>query len=117
MPMLGVLQNRGLRVALLTDGRLSGASGKVLSALHVTPEAKEGGAIARLRDGDVITIDAPGGRLDVAVDPAELARRMPAVSNQPSAEEGLGRELFAGFRADVGRADDGAAIFWGASGG
>ncbi len=117
MPMLGVLQNRGLRVALLTDGRLSGASGKVLSALHVTPEAKEGGVIARLRDGDVITIDAPGGRLDVAVDPAELARRMPAVSNQPSAEEGLGRELFAGFRADVGRADDGAAIFWGASGG
>lgn len=112
MPALGVLQNRGLRVALLTDGRLSGASGKVLSALHVTPEAKEGGAIARLRDGDVITIDAAGGRLDVAVDPAELACRMPAVPNQPSAEEGLGRELFAGFRAGVGRADEGAGVFW-----
>jgi phosphogluconate dehydratase len=117
MPLLGVLQNRGLRVALLTDGRLSGASGKVLSALHVTPEAKEGGAIARLRDGDVITIDSIAGRLDVAVDPAEFARRMPAVSNQPSAEEGLGRELFAGFRAHVGRADDGAALFWGSAAG
>jgi phosphogluconate dehydratase len=111
MPMLGVLQNRGLRVALLTDGRLSGASGKVLSALHVTPEAREGGAIARLRDGDVITIDSVAGRLDVAVDAREFAARLPAVSNQPSAEAGLGRELFAGFRAGVGRADDGASIF------
>ncbi len=106
------MQNRGLKVALLTDGRLSGASGKVLSALHVTPEAKEGGAIARLRDGDIITIDSVAGRLDVAVEAAELARRMPAVSNQPSAEDGLGRELFAGFRAEVGRADEGAGIFW-----
>ncbi|MCA3644173.1 MAG: dihydroxy-acid dehydratase, partial [Methylobacterium sp.] len=113
MPMLGVLQNRGLKVALLTDGRLSGASGKVLSALHLTPEAQEGGPIARLRDGDVITIDSIGGRLEVEMDNAEFARRMPAVSNQPSAGEGLGRELFAGFRAGIGRADEGAAIFWG----
>jgi phosphogluconate dehydratase len=112
MPALGVLENRGLRVALLTDGRLSGASGKVLSALHVTPEAKEGGPIARLRDGDVITIDSASGRLDVAVDPRKLASRMPAIPNSLEAEAGLGREMFAGFRAGVGRADEGAAIFW-----
>lgn len=113
MPMLGVLQNRGLKIALLTDGRLSGASGKVLSALHLTPEAQEGGPIARLRDGDVITIDSVGGRLEAEMDEAEFARRRPAVSVQPSAGEGLGRELFAGFRAGIGRADEGAAIFWG----
>lgn len=112
MPALGVLESRGLRVALLTDGRLSGASGKVLSALHVTPEAKEGGPISKLRDGDVITIDPATGRLDVAVDPREMASRMPAIPNSLDAEEGLGREMFSGFRASVGRADDGAAIFW-----
>jgi phosphogluconate dehydratase len=112
MPALGVLESRGLRVALLTDGRLSGASGKVLSALHVTPEAKEGGPIAKLRDGDIITIDSASGRLDVAVDPREMASRMPAIPNNLEAEEGLGREMFAGFRASVGRADEGAAIFW-----
>ncbi|MGL5447223.1 MAG: phosphogluconate dehydratase [Rhabdaerophilum sp.] len=112
MPALGVLENRGLRVALLTDGRLSGASGKVLSALHVTPEAKEGGPISKLRDGDIITIDSAGGHLDVAVDPREMAQRMPAIPNNLDVEEGLGREMFAGFRAVVGRADEGAAIFW-----
>lgn len=112
MPAMGVLESRGLRVALLTDGRLSGASGKVLSALHVTPEAKEGGPISKLRDGDVITIDSATGRLDVAVDPREMASRMPAIPNNLDAEEGLGREMFSGFRASVGRADEGAAIFW-----
>ena len=112
MPALGVLQNRGLKVALLTDGRLSGASGKVLSALHVTPEAKEGGPISRLRDGDIVTIDSVTGRLDIEVDPRELADRMPVIPNVPEAEFGLGRELFAGFRSFAGRADAGAAIFW-----
>jgi phosphogluconate dehydratase len=112
MPALGVLEKRGLRVALLTDGRLSGASGKVLGALHVTPEAKEGGPIAKLRDGDVITIDAITGRMDIEGDPREFAGRMPVISTDQQSEEGLGRELFAGFRARVGRADDGAGIFW-----
>lgn len=112
MPALGVLESRGLRVALLTDGRLSGASGKVLSALHVTPEAKEGGPISRLRDGDMITIDSQAGLLDVAVDPREMSQRMPVIPNNLDAEEGLGREMFANFRARVGRADDGASVFW-----
>ena len=66
-PTLGVLQDRGHRVALLTDGRMSGASGKVPAAIHVTPEAADGGAIARLRDGDIIRLDAPRGRLNVVV--------------------------------------------------
>ncbi len=67
MPPLGVLQDRGHRVALVTDGRLSGASGKVPSAIHVTPEAAAGGAIGKIRNGDVIRLDAPAGRLDVLV--------------------------------------------------
>ncbi|MBN8533072.1 MAG: phosphogluconate dehydratase [Rhizobiales bacterium] len=112
MPALGVLESRGLRVALLSDGRLSGASGKVLSALHVTPEAKEGGPISKLRDGDIITIDSAEGRLEVAVDPREMAARMPAIPNHLDAEEGLGREMFAGFRGAVCRADEGASVFW-----
>jgi phosphogluconate dehydratase len=91
---------------------LSGASGKVLSALHVTPEARDGGLIARLRDGDVITIDAAAGRLDVAVEPAVLAERPVAPSNATPSDRGIGRELFAPFRASVGPADRGAAVFW-----
>ena len=67
MPPLGVLQDRGRRVALVTDGRLSGASGKVPSAIHVTPEAAAGGAIAKIRDGDIIRLDAANGRLEVNV--------------------------------------------------
>ncbi|KAA2237570.1 phosphogluconate dehydratase [Salinarimonas soli] len=112
MPALGLMQNRGLRVALLTDGRLSGASGKVLSALHVTPEARDGGLIARLRDGDVITIDANAGRLDVAVEPAVLAERPVPAPNATPGDRGIGRELFAPFRSSVGPADRGAAVFW-----
>lgn len=113
MPALGVLQGRGLRVALLTDGRLSGASGKVLSALHVTPEALAGGPIARLRDGDPITIDCVTGALDIAVDEQEWEARLPSLSNRASTPLGLGRDLFAGFRAEVGAADLGASVFWG----
>jgi phosphogluconate dehydratase len=113
MPALGVLQGRGLRVALLTDGRLSGASGKVLSALHVTPEALAGGPIARLRDGDPITIDSVTGALDIAVDEQEWEARLPSLSNRASTPLGLGRDLFAGFRAEVGAADLGASVFWG----
>jgi phosphogluconate dehydratase len=102
-----------LRVALLTDGRLSGASGKVLSALHVTPEALAGGPIARLRDGDPITIDSVTGALDIAVDEQEWEARLPSLSNRASTPLGLGRDLFAGFRAEVGAADLGASVFWG----
>jgi len=111
MPPLGVLQDRGLRVALVTDGRLSGASGKVPAAIHVTPEAAEGGPIALLRDGDVVRVDAVAGRLDVLVDPAEWAERTPAATDLAPRRVGVGRELFGSFRANVARADAGATIF------
>ncbi len=111
MPPLGVLQDRGHRVALVTDGRLSGASGKVPSAIHVTPEAAAGGAIGKIRNGDVIRLDAPAGRLDVLVDPDVWARRGHAEADLTRSHVGMGRELFAAFRGQVGAADEGAAIF------
>ncbi len=111
MPPLGVLQDRGHRVALVTDGRMSGASGKVPSAIHVTPEAAAGGAIAKIRDGDVIRLDARAGRLDVKVEPEAWAQRTPVKVDLSAAHAGTGRELFGAFRAAVGAADQGAAIF------
>jgi phosphogluconate dehydratase len=113
MPPLGVLQDRGYKVALVTDGRLSGASGKVPSAIHVTPEAADGGAIAKIQDGDVIRVDGITGRLTVLVDPAEWAARAPEVVDLTGNHFGTGRELFGAFRAAVGRADAGASIFAG----
>lgn len=87
MPPLGVLQDRGRRVALVTDGRLSGASGKVAAAIHVTPEAVDGGGIAKIRDGDIIRVDAVEGRLEVKVDPAEWAARPPAQADLSSSQK------------------------------
>jgi phosphogluconate dehydratase len=111
MPPLGVLQDRGHRVALVTDGRLSGASGKVPSAIHVTPEAAAGGAIAKIRNGDVIRLDAPAGRLDVLVADDVWGQRPHAEADLTGSHIGVGRELFAVFRGAVGSADEGAAIF------
>ena len=111
MPPLSVLRDRGHDVALVTDGRLSGASGKIPAAIHVTPEALDGGGIARVRDGDVIRVDPDNGRLDIKVDPAEWAARAPAEADLADNEFGVGRELFGVFRAAVGRADAGAAVF------
>jgi phosphogluconate dehydratase len=111
MPPLGVLQDRGYRVALVTDGRLSGASGKVPAALHVTPEASDGGSLAKVRDGDIIRVDAVEGRLDVNVDQAEWATRAPAEADLEASHAGVGRELFGAFRAAVGHADTGASVF------
>jgi len=111
MPPLGVLQDRGFKVALVTDGRLSGASGKVPAAIHVTPEAADGGAIALIRDGDIVRLDAVAGTLTVLVDPAEWAARTPATCDLASSHVGVGRELFTAFRASVGTADTGASIF------
>jgi phosphogluconate dehydratase len=110
-PALGVLQDRGQRVAIVTDGRMSGASGKVPAAIHVTPEAAAGGPLARVRDGDIITLDADAGLLTID-QAAELPHR-PATGRAPSAEEwtGTGRELFQSFRAAVGAADAGASVF------
>ena len=98
MPPLGVLQDRGYKVALVTDGRLSGASGKVPSAIHVTPEAAAGGAIGKIRNGDVVRLDAPQGRLEVLVDDEAWARRGHAEVDLSRSHVGMGRELFASFR-------------------
>jgi phosphogluconate dehydratase len=111
MPPLTVLQERGHRVALVTDGRLSGASGKVPAALHVTPEAVDGGPIALLRDGDLVRLDAVTGRLEALVEPAVWAARTVAVADLAPSHEGVGRELFAPFRSAAGTADRGASIF------
>jgi len=109
--VLGVLQDRGRRVALVTDGRMSGASGKVPAAIHVTPEAVDGGAIGKVRDGDLIRLDAEAGLLEVLVPPSELNARPEPVPDLRGNEVGMGRELFAGFRRMVGRADEGASVF------
>lgn len=111
-PALGVLQDRGQKVAIVTDGRMSGASGKVPAAIHVTPEASLGGPLSRVVEGDLITLDADNGRLDLHVDPAELQSR-PITGRAPQGPEwaGTGRELFAAFRATVGSADTGASVF------
>ena len=98
-------------MALVTDGRMSGASGKVPAAIHVTPEAVEGGAIAKIRDGDIIRLDAPAGRLDVLVADDVWAQRPHAEADLSESHVGMGRELFGVFRGAVSSADEGAAIF------
>jgi phosphogluconate dehydratase len=107
-PPLSSLQAKGFAVGLVTDGRMSGASGKIPAAIHVTPEAKDGGAIARVQDGDVICIDAEHGVLEAQVETEVLMSR-PAAIHDP-ADHGMGRELFAAFRALVGQADTGASV-------
>ncbi len=109
--VLGVLQDRGHKVALVTDGRMSGASGKVPAAIHVTPEALEGGPLGRLHDGDLIRLDADAGTLQVLVPDEELAGRPLGTPDLSANEQGFGRELFAGFRELAGRADQGASVF------
>ena len=110
-PPLAVLQGQGFRVALVTDGRMSGASGTVPAAIHVSPEAADGGPLARVRDGDVIRLDAAAGRLEVLVPDAEwLAREVAVMPEQLRAANGLGmgRELFAGMRRSTLTAEQGA---------
>lgn len=106
-PLLGLLQNQGRRVALVTDGRLSGASGKFPAAIHMTPEASRGGPLARVREGDIIRMDGEAGTLEVLVDAAEWAARELAPNTAPAAHD-LGRNLFAMNRRLVGPADQGA---------
>lgn len=107
-PTLAVLQDRGLKVALVTDGRMSGASGKVPSAIHVCPEAADDGPIARVRDGDIIRLDATTGVIEVKG--VDLSTREAAVADLTGNGTGVGRELFAAFRANVGMATDGAGV-------
>jgi phosphogluconate dehydratase len=109
-PTLGVLQDRGHRVALLTDGRMSGASGKVPAAIHVTPEAANGGPIAKIRDGDMIRLDAPHGHLHALVDEGAFVLRKPANIDLSANEHGIGRELFRMFRANAQSAEMGAGV-------
>ena len=107
-PTLSVLQDRGLKVALVTDGRMSGASGKVPAAIHVAPEAAAGGPLAKLRDGDIVRLDAVAGTLTVLAQ--DFAARTPVTVDLSANEFGIGRELFAAFRRHVGSADSGAAL-------
>ena len=107
-PVLGVLQDKGFKVALVTDGRMSGASGKVPAAIHITPESLCGGTLALVKDGDVIKLDADNGDLMLLVDEAELKQRIPLIPDLGANQFGNGRELFSIFRDNVGPVEDGA---------
>jgi len=108
-PPLGVLQDKGFKVALVTDGRMSGASGKIPAAIHLSPEAEAGGAIAKVMDGDIIRLDAEKGALDIKVDPAAFNARKPARADLSAVQRGYGRELFSIFRANATPAEEGAS--------
>jgi phosphogluconate dehydratase len=110
MPLLGALQDRGFAVALVTDGRMSGASGKVLAAIHVTPEAAEGGPLAKVRNGDIIRVDGANGVLDV-VAPSDWRERAPAQLDLAANARGIGRELFSLFRINACSAEHGGTAF------
>jgi phosphogluconate dehydratase len=110
-PALGVLQDRGFRVALVTDGRMSGASGKIPAAIHLTPEALDNGPIGLIQDGDMIELDAETGKLELLVSEEELQTRQHAQVDLSANHYGMGRELFAPFRATVGLAEEGATVF------
>lgn len=110
-PILGILQDAGHRVALVTDGRMSGASGKVPAAIHVTPECSAGGPLAKVRDGDLIRLDANAGTLNALVPAAEWAGREADTVDLAPNQHGCGRELFLNFRAMAGGAEQGAVSF------
>lgn len=111
MPPLGVLLDRGYNVALVTDGRLSGASGKVPAALHVTPEAKSGGLLAKIKDGDMIRLNGKTGELALLVDEQELAQRQVANPDLSASYHGFGREMFSVLREQLSDAEEGATCF------
>jgi phosphogluconate dehydratase len=111
-PLLGVLQDQGFHVALVTDGRMSGASGKVPAVIHVSPEALLSGPLGKVRTGDTIVIDAEAGVLDVEIDAAQWAARpVEAPKHQAENEVGFGRELFGVFRSAAAPAEMGASVF------
>ena len=109
-PTLALLQDRGYRIALLTDGRMSGASGRVPAAIHVTPEAVASGNISKIRNGDMIRLDATTGRLDVLLEAHELDARLPQHADLSAQHSGMGRELFGLFRQAAASADLGAGV-------
>ena len=110
-PALGSLQDKGFRVALVTDGRMSGASGKVPAAIHVSPECLAGGPLARVREGDIIRLDAVHGTLEALVPADVWATREPAVADLQRNASGFGRELFGAARANASTAEEGATTF------
>jgi len=110
IPALSGLMAKGRRVAIVTDGRMSGASGKVPSAIHLTPEAAADGPISRLRDGDILRLDAAAGVLEAQVDAATLASRQPVKPDLADTTFGVGRELFTRLREGATPADEGASI-------
>ena len=107
-PPLGVLQDRGYQVALVTDGRMSGASGKVPAAIHVTPEAFNGGLLAKVQNGDIIELNTETGALSLCVEESELDARDPVIADLTNHHEGMGREMFGGMRAVLTGAEEGA---------
>lgn len=110
-PFLGSLQDKGFQVAMVTDGRMSGASGKVPAAIHLWPEACEGGAIGKIQEGDIVTVNAITGELSVALERTELdSRPLASIANRPLTT-GMGRELFAPLRQQVNCAEQGASVF------
>ena len=109
MPPLGVLLDRGYKIALVTDGRLSGASGKVPSAIHVTPEACTGGLIAKVRTGDMIRVNGITGELSLLIDERELAQRVVTQPDLSAGHIGSGRELFGALRSQLSGAEEGAS--------
>jgi phosphogluconate dehydratase len=108
-PILGVLQDQGFQVALVTDGRMSGASGKVPAAIHVSPEAVNGGNIAKVQTGDIISLDCEAHTLTLEVSPADLAARVAPTPDVSAYQRGTGRDIFALFRAHAAHAEDGAS--------
>lgn len=111
MPPLGVLQERGFQVAIITDGRMSGASGKVASAIHMTPEASHGGVLAKIHNGDKIRFDVQNAKVTLLVDPKILEERSIEVPDLKNNRYGFGRELFSAIRSSVKNAEEGAGIF------
>ncbi|MQQ10215.1 phosphogluconate dehydratase [Epibacterium sp. SM1979] len=108
-PMLSILQGQGKKVALVTDGRMSGASGKVPAAIHVVPEALDGGPISKLQDGDIVRLDAPNGVLEILTE--GVLDRAAVTADLSANEFGTGRDLFQAFRRSVAAADKGASVF------
>jgi len=111
-PSLGVLQDKGFKVALVTDGRMSGASGKVPAAIHLCPECADGGPLTKVKTGDIIRLDAEQRQLDILVDKGEFEQRIPLVNQAKNSESGTGRELFGVFRNNVSGAEEGASNFF-----
>ena len=110
-PPLGVLQDQGYKVGLVTDGRMSGASGKVPAAIHVSPEAIAGGPLARVKNGDVIRLNALSGELELKVSKEEFDQRDTVQADLTDNEFGVGRELFAHMRKAVSSPEEGATVF------